>query len=150
MLPNDQDNWRPVPTRLVQFDQVQQQEQGTKIRFLGCVQTYQGESATLLLSGSHAISSRATRLVHVNIEELLPSVNHELLQVGAWLNIVGYTRKAEPATSSLASKSGKHARRSNRLRTTVVDAIMIWTAGAIKLDDYSSAVRSYQATLPSG
>ncbi|KAF2163733.1 hypothetical protein M409DRAFT_25918 [Zasmidium cellare ATCC 36951] len=144
---NDQDNWRPVPTRLVQFDQVQQQEQGTKIRFLGCVQAYQGESATLLLSGTHVISKTAKQ-VHVNVEEILPSVNHELLQVGAWLNIVGYVRKPDSPTDAPLSKSGKQRRRSTRLKPTVVDALMMWTAGAIKLDDYSSAVRSYQSTLP--
>lgn len=113
------------------------------------VQAYHGESGTLVLRGTHGISQTA-KLVHVNVEQVLPSITHELVQVGAWLNIVGYVRNPEAGTDASASKPGKHRRRSSRLRPTLVDAMLVFSAGAIKLEDYRSASRSYQDTLLSG
>lgn len=121
-------------------------------RLLTCfksVQEYRGESGFLLLSGTYGISQTA-KLAHVNVEQVLPSINHELVQVGAWLNVVGYVRKPEAGIDVNGPRSGKHKRRSRRLGPTVIDAVLVFSAGAIKLEDYHSAARSYQATLPPG
>ena len=57
-------------------------------------------------------------------------LNVETTQVGAWVNVIGYMRQ------NIESQS------TSKLRASTVDAVLIWSAGAIKLDDYESAVRA--------
>lgn len=70
---------------------------------------------------------------------------------------MGYVRKPQNlvATSSSAPSSSsasrhKSGRRRRRDVIPLMDVLLIWSAGAIKLDDYQSAVRSYQETLLPG
>lgn len=68
----------------------------------------------------------------VNVAHVLDALNFELTQVGAWVNVVGYIRNAVDVRQGSSSAS--------------VDAVLIWSAGAIKLDEYEAAVRDLQAT----
>ncbi|EMF14002.1 uncharacterized protein SEPMUDRAFT_61946 [Sphaerulina musiva SO2202] len=139
---------RPEPARLLLLDQVRHQEPGTKIRVLGCVHAYHIASATLVLKLEYPSKSSNSRnpktlpvpTVLANIDNVLEAVNHDLLQVGSWLNVVGYVRKPQ-------NLSGRRRRRDV---IPLMDVLLIWSAGAIKLDDYQSAVRSYQETLLPG
>lgn len=74
------------------------------------------------------------------LTNILETLNHELLQVGAWLNIIGYVTKA----AKLPRQSSSKRKSSAKYRPAVVDALMIWSAGAIKLHEYNSAVTAYQ------
>ncbi|CAK3743723.1 hypothetical protein CB0940_11881 [Lecanosticta acicola] len=141
MASTDERQMKPEPMRLVLLEQLPLQSPGTKIRFLGCVHEYQGKNATLVLKES-CPASTGTPKVLVNITNVLESVNHELLQVGAWLNIVGYVTKAAKTVKSSSSKRV----RSTRQKPPVVDALMLWSAGAIKLQEYKASARSYQDT----
>jgi hypothetical protein len=58
----------------------------------------------------------------------------ETTQVGAWVNVIGYVRQNTEMRST-----SKH-------RASLVDAVLIWSAGAIKLEDYEAAVRALQVT----
>ena len=79
----------------------------------------------------------------VNIESILETANHELLQVGSWLNIVGYVRSA-PVVEFLPSKSSIDVGRQGESGSLVqVDATLVWSAGAIRLDQYKLATREY-------
>jgi hypothetical protein len=70
----------------------------------------------------------------VNVAYVLDALNIELTQVGAWVNVVGYVRSAGDVGSGSAMTSCS------------VDAVVIWSAGAIRLDEYEGAVRDLQAT----
>jgi hypothetical protein len=61
-------------------------------------------------------------------------LNVETTQVGAWVNVIGYVRQDSGSLSVL--KSG----------ASTVDAVLVWSAGAIKLEDYEAAVRALQVT----
>ncbi|KAI5359499.1 putative CST complex subunit Ten1, fungal protein [Septoria linicola] len=137
---------RPEPARLVLLDQVRQQEPGTKIRALGCVHAYHHQSATLVLQLDFPSKHSNVSTVLANIDNVLDTVNHDLLQTGAWLNIVGYVRKPAKARTVPSSTNSQRSGRRSRRVTPLVDVLLIWSAGAVKLDDYQSAVRSYQDT----
>lgn len=70
--------------------------------------------------------------MNVNVDNILDSLNLELTQVGAWVNVVGYCGRS--GESSVASSDLK------------VDAVVVWSAGAIKLDEYEAAVRALQSS----
>jgi len=61
-------------------------------------------------------------------------LNVETTQVGAWVNIIGYVRQ------------NTEMQPTSKLRASMVDAVLIWSAGAIKLEDYEAAVRALQVT----
>jgi len=59
----------------------------------------------------------------------------ETTQVGAWVNVIGYVRQNTEMQST------------SKPRASMVDAVLIWSAGAIKLEDYEAAVRALQVTV---
>lgn len=97
------------------------------------VHLYDAET-TILVLRDHYPATAPT--VQVKIDNLLESMNHELLQVGSWVNVIGYIRPV-----------AVEAKGSKRSRTTFVDATMLWSAGAVKLNNYSAAVKDYQAAV---
>jgi hypothetical protein len=68
------------------------------------------------------------------VDNLLDVLNVETTQVGAWVNVVGYVHQDDESQST------------SKLRAPTVDAVLIWSAGAIKLEDYETAVRALQIT----
>lgn len=103
---------------------------------------YRGETATLVLKSE--FTQRVT--VHVNIQHILETARRDLLEVGAWLNIVGYVVKPPSIEDKQKALSSKGKQKRAKRKMPVVEATMFWSAGAIKLDSYQSAVRSYQST----
>jgi hypothetical protein len=71
-------------------------------------------------------SPRNRHTVQVDISQLLDTIHHQNLQIGAWLNVIGYIT---PSTSRSRSK---------------VQAILVWSAGAINLQQYETALISRQ------
>jgi hypothetical protein len=90
------------------------------------VNQYNHSSALLHLF--HNFPSKSPRYVQVDITQLLDTVDHQHLQAGAWLNIIGYV-----TTASLTTKSK-------------VQAIMLWSAGPIHLQQYEDALLARQMT----
>ena len=90
---------------------------------------YDSMSATLHLKDRFAstTASSASGSASVNVAYVLDALNFELTQVGAWVNVVGYIKTTTDGYCC-------------------VDAVVIWSAGAIKLDGYEAAVRDLQAT----
>ena len=97
---------------------------------------YDSLSATLHLKDRFAstIAPSTSGSASVNVAYVLDALNLELTQVGAWVNVVGYMRNSADERSNYGKTS------------CLVDAMMIWSAGAIKLDEYEAAVRELQAT----
>ncbi|KAF1983256.1 hypothetical protein K402DRAFT_338718 [Aulographum hederae CBS 113979] len=117
---------RPPPSRLVFLADLQQANLGDKVRFLGCVQRYEIPTATLVLSHDYP-REPAPKHAHVNIDHLLESVKSEDIQSGVWLNVVGYVSQHTP-------------------KSVHVQALMMWSAGSIKLDVYERALNERLAT----
>lgn len=83
---------------------------------------------TALLYVFHDFPSKGHYTAQVDISQLLDTIDRQNLQIGAWLNIIGYITPS-------ASKS-----RSN------VQAITLWSAGAINLQQYETALVLRQTT----
>nr|OQO17333.1 hypothetical protein B0A51_12594 [Rachicladosporium sp. CCFEE 5018] len=123
---------KPQASQLVLLSQIAGMSEGSKVRFLGCVASYNVPSATLLLEDHAAISKRSSVLV--NVDGITSTLNAELTQIGALLNVVGYVDH-----SSVVNASEKES-------STNVNALMIWSAGAVKVDEYETAVKDLQST----
>jgi hypothetical protein len=98
------------------------------------VDTYDSELAILRLRDRFPATSATSGAANVNVNNLLDVLNVETTQVGAWVNIIGYIRQDTELQST------------SKPRASTVDAVLIWSAGAIKLEDYEAAVRALQVT----
>lgn len=82
-----------------------------------------------MLSLFHDFPPSQTRhTVQIDISQLLDTIQHQDLQLGAWLNVIGYI------TSSTSRSRSK------------IQAILVWSAGAINLQQYETALVSRQTT----
>ena len=98
------------------------------------VDSYDSELGILRLRDRFPTTSATCDASNVNVNNLLDVLNVETTQVGAWVNVIGYVR--QDSESQLTSKP----------RASTVDAVLIWSAGAIKLEDYETAIRALQVT----
>jgi hypothetical protein len=105
------------------------------------VHAYDGNTARLTIRTRYPATSKDSPTAVVSVQSMLETTKHELLEVGAWLNIIGYVSE-DPIKA--AGKETKRVKRNPR--AVFVEAVMIWSAGAIKLDVYESAVKELQQT----
>ena len=108
------------------------------------VQSYHPSEAKIVLRDKYPATTTTVPTAVVSIENILEDINHDLLQTGCWLNVVGYVRMP-PVDAARRSKSSKDVSKPKEAsQQTIVEATMMWSAGAIKLDMYKSATQEYQ------
>jgi hypothetical protein len=99
------------------------------------VAQYHNESGSLLLTHhypacSHQITAR------VNIDLVLESINSSDLQVGSWINVIGYIcgRTLDPPRIAGVGETPVYSE-------VAVRAVMLWSAGDIKLKSYEDLLQ---------
>ena len=161
-------NAGPLPTRLIFLSELEHQPPGSKVRFLGwygflaqpirrvlilslpaySVTKYSTATGSITLQHAYPMSQvpMATALVDVNL--LLSTLKTTDTQVGEWVNVVGYVEASNEAPAArLKTMGGESAQRrygkdaaGNLTIPIRVQAIMLWSAGAIKVVQYERAV----------
>jgi len=138
-------NHGPLPTRLAFISDLPNLAQGTKVRFLGCVTGYTLSTGTLTLQHAYPPPPHRCATVQVDANLLLENMKSTDARVGEWLNVIGYIergasktqgpkdleegsriRKRKPRTEDVVERGGE----------VKVQAVMLWSAGAIKLREY--------------
>ncbi|KAL1962488.1 hypothetical protein VTN77DRAFT_9609 [Rasamsonia byssochlamydoides] len=132
----------PPPTKQVFLSELATLPLHSKVRFLGCVSRYDISTGRLILEHKYPTTSKttttSTTTVPVDINLLLETVKAEDLQVGAWLNVLGYVRE----NSSKDDDSRNHDRASNS--AIYVEAVMIVPAGPVNVGEYERILRDAQ------
>jgi len=137
----------PLPSTLTLLTSLRSHETGTKVRFLGCVTHYHLPTGTLSLQHAYAPSpppaTSTVALVDVNL--LLEGMKREDTVVGAWVNVVGYVggvlgegkAKRNRRAKGAEGERGENGEGVVRVR---VQAVMLWSAGGLKIGEYEKAV----------
>lgn len=149
----------PIPSRLIFLSELTTHAQGDKVRFLGwwefasaniftmsinakySVDRYDPSSGSAVLNHNYPSSSPSV-ITYVQLDHVLENITPTMTQVGSWLNVIGTVRK-----------SRKRSRRKSGNSThpeVTVDAIMVWEAKDLKLDDYEKAVEARKACNSTG
>ncbi|KAF2201183.1 hypothetical protein GQ43DRAFT_480920 [Delitschia confertaspora ATCC 74209] len=134
----------PLPSRLVLLANLVNCRPRDKVRFLGCVDDYDVHGAALALTHRHSSSSPAVVAI-VNIQHVLQSIKREDMEVGAWINVMGYVMEDQGRTVGAVPRilsSGK-AKPEKYVR---VQALTVWSAGDVDLDSYTDAVLQRQSS----
>jgi hypothetical protein len=103
------------------------------------VEQYVVSTGTLVLKHNHP-PSREPAIAYVNVDIILETLKSTSLEIGAWVNVVGYiTRKASPPSSP--NNAAEEPASKADPNTVYVQAIILWDAGNIKLDAYERALQ---------
>ena len=97
---------------------------------------YDVSTGTLILEHNHPLGAPEPAVINVDINLLLETVKSTDLQVGAWLNVVGYVRYRSSAVVERGSATSPF-----EMRSIYVEAVMIWAAGAVRIGEYERVVR---------
>jgi short-subunit dehydrogenase len=98
---------------------------------LHSVEKYDIKTDQLLLKHNYPHTG-PTITASVNINLVRETLKNTVLQVGAWVNVVGYVMDAK-----LTPKSTR-----DETVTVKVQAIMLWDTVALNLQEYESAVQA--------
>jgi len=130
----------PAPSKLVFLHDLAKLPRGSKVRFLGYVTEYNTHQGSLTVEHAYPEDAQPTPRATVDVRLVLETVTARDLQVGRWLNIIGYI------VSDPWARKRKRLSVSNSLTTeeTLVQAILIWNAGAIRLANYEPVLARSQ------
>ena len=129
----------PLPSTLTFLSSLPSISAGSKVRFLGCVASYRVSSATLSLQHAYPDSQTDPVVALVNVNLLLESLKREDTQVGAWVNVMGYVDEVCDCKRGL-KEGTKDEREDSGIVQIKVKAIMLWSAGGVKLGEYERAL----------
>ncbi|GAB7350084.1 hypothetical protein MBLNU459_g0751t1 [Dothideomycetes sp. NU459] len=129
----------PVPSKVCFIAQLRELPLGEKVRFVGCVNRYNEQLATLELFHDFPKSRNATAsTIHVSVADLIDLVKRDDLEVGAWVNVIGYIHPLPPLPPGTNRRGHREVNQ--------VKAVMLWSAGTINLDEYEKALVERQVT----
>ncbi|KAF8429628.1 CST complex subunit Ten1 [Tirmania nivea] len=128
-------SYGPNPASLTLLEGLGRFPARSKVRFLGCIISYHSPSATLTVSHKSLYPSShqpKTQEAKVDISNLIRTLSTDVLQNGEWINIIGYIIKAGIGAENNAQGG---------VEVAYIDAVQIWSAGAIDLGGYERSLR---------
>lgn len=102
---------------------------------------YEVHKAFLHVEHSYLQDAFRELSVAVEITQVLSTIKSIDLQAGSWLNVIGYVRRSLPRKNKRKRVSDPT---STALPHVIVQAILIWNAGAVKISDYESMLSHQQ------
>lgn len=127
----------PVASSLVFIHQLSKQPLLSKVRFLGCIVEYDETEGVALIEHKPAtIAISSDTKVQLDVRLILEATKPSCLNKGAWVNVIGYVQELP--------KVARSSRTTSRKITTIepprVQAILMWDAGAIRVDKYEQTL----------
>ena len=104
---------------------------------------YDVSTASLLLEHTFPQSATPVPTASVNVRLVLESTKADDLQTGSWLNVIGYVRKPVQRRKKANSSTNE----AKTAAVPVVQAILVWGAGAIKVAEYEAALVSQRELM---
>lgn len=96
------------------------------------VAKYITSNASLLLQHNYpAVPASSSPVASVDVNLLLSTLKPTDTHVGEWVNVMGYV-----TSQSVCGSRAERPSEASKRATVSVQAIMLWSAGSIKLGDY--------------
>ncbi|KAI9167597.1 hypothetical protein HJFPF1_03728 [Paramyrothecium foliicola] len=142
----------PLPSQLCLLSTLPQRAQGDKVRFLGwyvsfgttqlesfdcshqliitatSVTSYSIHTGTLTVCHSYPQDNNVVAVVDLDL--VLESLNHEITQVGEWINLIGYVTPKPRSTAVASHVSDK--------QPVYIQALLVWSTGPFEIKQYEA------------
>lgn len=99
---------------------------------LDSVVQYDSTTGRLLLEHAFPETVHSKHQVWVDVNLVLETIDAQALCQGAWLNVIGYTRNTSRQIES------KTALEQDSGHGMALQAILVWSAGALRVNEYTS------------
>ncbi|EPE05497.1 hypothetical protein F503_02236 [Ophiostoma piceae UAMH 11346] len=107
-----------------------------KVRFLGCVASY--DSATGVLTLEQPMTGTPTRVkALVSLNMILDRITAEQVATGAWINVIG---RVENSTHETQMQTQTYLQRHADAQSVRVQALLVWSTGPIDFRAYEKEV----------
>ena len=108
---------------------------------MGCVTKYDISTGVLELQHAYPTAYDTTVIAIVDVNILLENLKRDDIAVGAWVNVIGYVEEVINKREKAKDLRGNTAQGAlSRMDLVKVQAIMLWSAGAIKVGEYERAL----------
>jgi hypothetical protein len=74
-------------------------------------------------------------MARVNVDHVLETTRNVELQTGAWINVIGYVSEREDKGAKRQTVDS-----TSTFRQVAVQALLLWNAGTLNLDEYEKAL----------
>jgi len=128
----------PLASTLVFLSSLPSVPAGSKVRFFGCVTHYALSSGTLTLQHAYPSPPTINAIALVDVTLLLEGLKREDIEVGAWVNVIGYV---EDVVKDAGRKMNGKRKEEGQVEAggpvkVRVKAVMLWSAGGVKVGEY--------------
>lgn len=96
---------------------------------------YDSTTGHLLVEHAYPANARRVPRASVDANLVLESTKRELFSKGPWINVIGYVQHNSEALRS--ERPGVRGQRT----ITGVRAVLIWDAGAVRIEEYERAMK---------
>jgi hypothetical protein len=73
-------------------------------------------------------------MARVNVDHVLETTRNVEFQTGAWINVIGYVAERDKTVKRQAAEP------TSSFTQVAVQALMVWNAGTLNLDDYEKTL----------
>ncbi|KFX92135.1 hypothetical protein O988_07410 [Pseudogymnoascus sp. VKM F-3808] len=159
----------PPPSRLCALSELGERSVGEKVRFLGCITNYNTATAVLTLnshpspspsyptsstSTSTSTSSTSHHTALIDLTLLLSSTPLPPTNIGEWVNVIGYITSQHSGPSPRPPGEGRnggkrgggeHSHTTSTSTSTSIQALLLWSAGSVDVQEYEQVLSSLKA-----
>ncbi|PGH21542.1 hypothetical protein AJ80_03102 [Polytolypa hystricis UAMH7299] len=129
----------PISTKQAFLYQIPSLPAASKIRFLGCVVKYDVSAGLLTLAHNYPLKGGGQPTsINVNVNLLLGLLKATDLQVGAWLNVLGYIRQPQDVSLEISNST------LSTPKSIYIEALMVISAGSIHVGEYERVLQDSQ------
>ncbi|KIW61456.1 hypothetical protein PV05_01576 [Exophiala xenobiotica] len=121
----------PAASKFVFLKDIASLPPNTKVRLIGCIVDYDIARGQIVLEHAYPKNIQPISRVLVDIDLVLETTEPSTLITGSWINVIGYTRRTR-----LNIRKSKAQLRQPVNESSSLQAVLIWTAGALKITDY--------------
>ena len=101
--------------------------------------------STGILAVKHQLpSSTIQTIADVDVTLVLETIKRENMEVGAWINVMGYVMEEPGQPAHQNPKTSSRCSQKMPEKHVLVQAIAVWSAGNIDLEAYEKAVQLRQ------
>jgi len=134
----------PIASKHIFLHQLSEQRVNTKVRFLCCIIEYDDHEGCLIVEHRYPRNTLTLTRALVDVNLVLETAKGNLLNEGTWLNVIGYVQELGSKRRRLNAEGTKSATRTS---LSHVQAVLIWDAGSLHVDQYEQILEKHLATV---
>jgi hypothetical protein len=104
---------------------------------------YNSGKGQLTVEHAYPYDAASTPRAVIDVNVILEITNSQLLRNGSWINVIGYVQHV-PDVQGRRQQRGGSTGESRDDQLTVLQAVLVWDAGAIRVSEYEKVMEEHR------